>query len=127
MGSVGRRAFALKKQRSCAHTHSALLTGITVRASVASGPIQTSFLEIPDPSGGGTSVKFRCGILVLVGASSPVTPVGTWGGEVFCLLVVLTGLGFSQSNGVVPLLGCTYDLSACLFPLCLEVRSCLLG
>lgn len=50
-------------------------------------------------------MKFRCGILVLVGASSPVTPVGTWGGEVFCLLVVLTGLGFRQSNGLVPCLG----------------------
>ena len=65
-------------------TRRALLTGVVTRASVASGTIQTSFLEISGPAGGGTSVSSHvpCGILVLAGASS-VTPVGPWGGESF--------------------------------------------
>lgn len=37
--------------------HRALLTGVVTRASVASGTIQTPFLEILGPAGGGTSVS----------------------------------------------------------------------
>ena len=49
-----------------------LLTAVISRVSVASGPIQKSFLEIMDPSHGGIlyPAKFRCGsLLVVVGAS----------------------------------------------------------
>lgn len=54
MESVGRRAFALRSG-GVVLTHTGPAYSIVTRASVASGPSQTSSLEIPGPSGGGTS------------------------------------------------------------------------
>ena len=126
-GSVGRRAFALKKWRSGADTQ---------------GPAYwrrhqslSSFWDHSDIFPGDFGpCRWRhfCVQSCSVWHSGPCWSLfcdSCWavGRRVFCLLVVLTGLGISQSRDLVHLPVCTYDLSAGLFPLYLEVRSCLQG